>query len=160
MAGPFEKPPFDCFVQSPTGLVLKANGDSRLIFHLSWSKDGKSSINDYIPKHFCTVKYNDLDQAVRPCMKAGKGCYMAKSDMKSAFRHLPVRKEDWCLIIMMARHPITGKKYFFAEKSMPFGHSISWVFRGFDAHLGLTNFFQHSLAQSAIYIYTMHKADR
>ena len=28
VAGPFEKPPFDCFVQSPTGLVLKANGDS------------------------------------------------------------------------------------------------------------------------------------
>ena len=31
---------------------------------------------------------------------------------------------------------------------------------GFDAHLGLTNFFQHSLAQSTIYIHTMHKADR
>ena len=30
----------------------------------------------------------------------------------------------------------------------------------FDAHLGLTNFFQHSLAQSTIYIHTMHKADR
>ena len=26
--------------------------------------------------------------------------------------------------------------------------------------MSLTNFFQHSLAQSAIYIHTMHKADR
>ena len=30
----------------------------------------------------------------------------------------------------------------------------------FSAHLGLTNFFQHSLAQSTIHIHTMHKADR
>ena len=30
---------------------------------------------------------------------------------------------------------------------------------GFNAHLHLT-IFQHSLAQSAIYIHTMHKADR
>ena len=31
---------------------------------------------------------------------------------------------------------------------------------GIESHLGLTNFFQHSLAQSAIHIHTMHKADR
>ena len=37
VAGPFAKPPFDNFVQSPVGLVPKDNGNkTRLIFHLSY----------------------------------------------------------------------------------------------------------------------------
>ena len=36
-AGPFKKPPFKYFIQSPIGLVSKDNGkDTRLIFHLSF----------------------------------------------------------------------------------------------------------------------------
>ena len=36
-AGPFEKPPFEFFIQSPIGLVLKDGGKkTRLIFHLSY----------------------------------------------------------------------------------------------------------------------------
>ena len=34
-AGPYESPPFANFVQSPIGLVPKANGKMCLIFHLS-----------------------------------------------------------------------------------------------------------------------------
>ena len=35
-AGPFENPLFDNYIQSPIGLVLKSNGDTRLIFHRSY----------------------------------------------------------------------------------------------------------------------------
>ena len=34
VAGPFEKVPFDNFIQSPIGLVPKAGNQTRLIFHL------------------------------------------------------------------------------------------------------------------------------
>ena len=41
-AGPYEEIPFDNFVQSPTGLVPKAGGQTRLVLHLSWPE--KNSI--------------------------------------------------------------------------------------------------------------------
>ena len=47
---------------------------------------------------------------------------------------------------------------FWKNKSIPFDPPCIVLmeyreYQRFDAHLGLTNFFQHSLAQSAIYIY-------
>ena len=51
-AGPYDQVPFDTYVQSPIGLVPKSNGQSRLIFHLSYDfKDSRNqSINAHIPK--------------------------------------------------------------------------------------------------------------
>ena len=41
-AGPFKEPPFENYIQSPIGLVPKSNGDTRLIFHLSYPRTGLS----------------------------------------------------------------------------------------------------------------------
>ena len=81
-AGPFKKIPFKNFIQSPVGLVGKANlgtepgGTTRLIFHLSWPEN--SFVNHHTPDHLCKVKYKDLDDATAQCMsvtsKHGK-CY-------------------------------------------------------------------------------------
>ena len=63
------------FIQSPIGLVPKSGSDKlRLIFHLSYkfdkeSEDGKGSLNEHTPKNKCSVKYNDLDCAIRACLK-------------------------------------------------------------------------------------------
>ena len=111
VAGPSKEIPFTNFIQNPAGLVPKMTesakpGDNTcLIFHLSWPEN--SSPNYYTPREKCTVKYKDLDRAVKLCMDLGKGCYLAKSDMKSAFRNLPIRKEDWCWLVLMAYHPVT-----------------------------------------------------
>ena len=40
VAGPFEKIPFDNYIQSPIGLVPKARNKTRLIFHLSYNFKG------------------------------------------------------------------------------------------------------------------------
>ena len=40
---------------------------TRLIFHLSFPEN--ASVNNHTPKDKCTVKYKDLDHAVRLCMK-------------------------------------------------------------------------------------------
>ena len=54
----------------------------------------KKSINDHIPDTFCTVQYATLDDAVRIIVSHGKGCLLAKTDVESTFRVVPVRKED------------------------------------------------------------------
>ena len=124
-AGPYEQPPFESFVQSPIGLVPKDKGQkTRLIFHLSYPKDG-DSVNSGIPKHFCSVKYPDFDEAVKLCLNEGKGCMIGKSDMSSAFRHVPMSPKQWWLLVMMATHPVTLKTYYFVDKCLPFGAAIS-----------------------------------
>lgn len=54
---------------------------TRMIFHLSYPEN--ASVNHYTPQELCTTKYNEFDVAVRLCLKAGKGAFMAKSDLKS-----------------------------------------------------------------------------
>ena len=56
--------------QSPIGLVPKAGNKMRLIFHLLYDfPDGSKSINHHTPEELCSVKYNDLDHAIKGCLK-------------------------------------------------------------------------------------------
>ena len=125
-ADPFEEIPFNNYIQSPIGLVPKDGGkDSRLIFHLSYPRDGKTSVNANTPEHLCTVKYPDFHEAIQLYLRQGKGCHIAKSDMKSAFRNLGICKKHWKFLVMKAVSPIDGKTYYFVDKCLPFGASIS-----------------------------------
>ena len=128
-AGPFKNPPFDNFIQSPIGLVPKDAGkDMRLIFHLSHPRiphDQKPlSVNGNTIEKECSVSYPDFSDAIRLCMLFKHG-FAAKSDFKSAFRNLGMCKEDWPLLVMKAVNPIDHKTYFFVDKCLPFGGSIS-----------------------------------
>ena len=125
-AGPFTDIPFDNYVQSPIGLVPKDNGrKTRLIFHLSYPKDGTSSVNYNTPKELSKVNYPDFDEAVRLCIIAGKNCAAAKSDLQSAFRQLGIKPEHWKYLVMKAQSPFDQKIYYFVDKAVPFGASIS-----------------------------------
>ena len=71
-AGPYETIPFKNFIQSPIGLVPKSNGKMRLIFHLSYDfglDEGHRSLNYHTPDDLCSVRYKDLDYAVRTCLR-------------------------------------------------------------------------------------------
>ena len=116
VAGPFEEIPFRNFMQSPIGLVPKAGNKTRLIFHLSYEfKSGLGSLNSNTPKEMCSVKYQDLDFAVRACLqllsKAENENY-SKSDLVSAFRILPLKPNYSRWLIMSAKDPDTGKNTF------------------------------------------------
>ena len=50
---------------------------------------------------------------------------MGITDLKSAFRVVPGRPDQCRFLMMMAEHPQTGVKYYFADKCMPFGAGIS-----------------------------------
>ena len=151
-AGPFDSVPYYQYMQSPIGLVPKAGNQTRLIFHLSYDfgkEDCNKSLNFFTPKDWCRVKYNDLDHAIRNSLKLERklkkeqpdpryefirDCvakeiyhclYYSKSDIKSAFRLVPILPSQRCWLLMMARNPSNGKLAFFADKCLPFGASIS-----------------------------------
>ena len=71
------------------------------------------------------MEYPDFTLAIQRCLEEGVACYIAKSDMKSAFRNLGMSKKDWKWLILMAKSPIDGKIYYFVDKCLPFGASIS-----------------------------------
>ena len=130
-AGPYESIPFKNYIQSPIGLVPKDGGRAtRLIFHLSYPRaKGKnvtsSSLNANTPRDLCSVTYADFNSAIKLCIKKGDNCKIGKTDVKSAFRNLGIRPEDWMLLVMKAESPINGKTYYFVDKCLPFGASIS-----------------------------------
>ena len=142
VAGPFEKIPFKNYIQSLIGLVpKKGKSKTRLIFHLSYdfteAEDGKS-LNGCTPKEICTVKYNDLDHAVRNCIIVSKKAeqelgsgktmvYLGKTDLSNAFRVLPLKITCICWLVFKAVDPRNGEIRYFVDKCLPFGTSISCV---------------------------------
>ena len=134
VVGPFKEIPYKNFIQSPIGLVPKAGGKTRLIFHLSYNflddleKDG--SLNYFTPKEHCSVHYNDLNFAIKTILKlieitGSKTVVFPKSDLSNAFHLLPLNCKSWAWLIMKAVNPITGETVFFVDKCLPFEASIS-----------------------------------
>ena len=131
--------PFKFFVQSPIRLVPTGEGETRLIFHLSYCfKNGNESINSWIPKDKCSVKYKDIDHTIHNCLRYLKkrkesqngtfnfNClFFRKTDLQSAFRILGIKKRCWNLLLLKGKNPVTGQFEYFTDKCLPFGSSIS-----------------------------------
>ena len=99
IAGPFGVPPFPDFMISPLGLVPKKTpSEFRLIHHLSFPRG--SSVNDGISRALCSVNYASTDDAIKLVKQLGPGCYMAKTDIASAFRIIPIHPCDFHLLGM------------------------------------------------------------
>ncbi len=116
--GPFDTPPFANLQCSPIGLVPKHEPNSyRMIHHLSFPAG--ESVNDFINRDECVVHYASFDEAVNIVRNMGRGAWLAKSDIKSAFRLLPVAPSDYELL----GFTFQGKYYY--DKCLPMGCSIS-----------------------------------
>ena len=134
-AGPFKTPPSKYFIQSPLGLVPNANNKTRLIFHLLYDfsqKEEDRSVNYHTPSHLCSVKYKDLDHAIRSCLEMLKHAgldsqiiFYSKMDSSNAFCLVPVLVRHRALLTMKAVHPLTNEVWFFIDKCLPFGSSRS-----------------------------------
>ncbi|KAM4694411.1 uncharacterized protein O3C94_004897 [Discoglossus pictus] len=121
MAGPFDTVPLNNLRISPLGLVPKKEpGTFRLIHHLSYPKG--HSVNDGIDQELSSVSYASVKQAVRLVRRAGRGALLAKVDIKSAFRLLPIHPVSQQLLGCA----ILGK--FFVDLCLPMGCSISCSF--------------------------------
>ena len=118
IAGPFSSPPFPVFRISPLGLVpKKVEGEFRLIHHLSYPRG--SSLNEGISSDYTTVSYATVENAIDLIKLAGPNCFLAKTDVKNAFRLVPIRPEDYDLLGIYWQ----GKYYY--DRCMPMGCSSS-----------------------------------
>jgi len=66
------------------------------IHHLSYPKG--LSVNDSIPEDCSSVHYPTISDAVNTLKNLGAGCYMAETNIKSAFRIIPVHALDYQLL--------------------------------------------------------------
>ncbi|XP_028403232.1 uncharacterized protein LOC114525965 isoform X1 [Dendronephthya gigantea] len=118
IAGPFDNPPFPNFRVSPLGVVPKKTpGEYRLIHHLSFPNG--ASVNDGIAPEHTSVNYARVDDAVSMIKQLGRGCFLAKTDIKSAFRIIPIRPADYDLLGIFWQ----GKYYY--DRVMPMGCASS-----------------------------------
>ena len=102
-------------VVNPIGIISKQHqpGKFRLIIDLSAPK-GKS-VNDGIPTELCSLEYISAEEATRLAQLPGRGSLMAKPDLQSAYRMVPVHRQD---------QPFPGLKWkgsFYVDKALPFG---------------------------------------
>ena len=118
LAGPFRTRPFYPFRISPLGVVpKKIPGEFRLIHHLSYPRG--SSVNDGISPDHTSVSYATISDAICHIKAAGRGCFLAKTDVKNAFRIIPIRPMDYCLLGMR------WKNFYYYDRCMPMGCSSS-----------------------------------
>ncbi|XP_033738793.1 uncharacterized protein LOC117326238 isoform X1 [Pecten maximus] len=128
IAGPFKVKPFSNLRISPIGLVPKKSGGWRMITNLSYPKD--LSVNDFINPDLATTSYTSFDKAIEMVLKLGKGAFLGKKDIKSAFRLLPIHPDDFVLLGMKFQD-----NYYF-DKCLPMGCSISCsLFENFSTFL-------------------------
>jgi hypothetical protein len=85
---------------SPLGLAEgKYSKKNRLILDLSapYDTDDISSINDLICKEECSLTYVKIDDAIKVIRERGRFSLCSKFDIKSTFRQLGIRKDQWHL---------------------------------------------------------------
>lgn len=100
---------------SRLGVIPKPHqpGKWRLITDLS-SPEG-SSVNDGIAPHLCSVTYASVDDAVRSVCRLGRGALLAKFDLQSAYRLVPVHPVDRLLL------GVKWKGEVYVDGALPFG---------------------------------------
>lgn len=118
IVGPFTTPPFPNLRTSPLGIVPKKDpSEFCLIHHLSYPNG--SSVNDFIPDFYSTVKYASVGDASKSIKLLGRGCFMAKTDVKSAFRIIPIHPADYSLLGMK------WENLYYFDRTLPMGLSSS-----------------------------------
>ncbi len=77
----------------------KSPGKWRLIVDLS--APDNYSVNDGVYERFCSMQYVSVENAIQLVVKQGPGALMAKIDIKSAYRNVPIHSDDRWLLGMM-----------------------------------------------------------
>lgn len=100
---------------SPFGVIPKKNKPNkwRLIVDLS-SPEGHS-VNEAIEQDLCSVSYSSVDHAVKLAQSLGRGCLLAKLDLKEAYRAVPVHPSDQRFLAVAWNGTV------YLDKALPFG---------------------------------------
>ena len=115
VVGPLDPAVYPHIQRNRFGVIPKPHqqGKWRLIVDLSHPEG--SSVNDGIPPELCSLRYVSVDDAVKVILALGKGTELAKFDIQSAYRIVPVHPTDRCLLGMIWN----GQLY--VDTALPFG---------------------------------------
>ena len=93
LLGPFKPHSFPYVHVSNLSAIPKKHSDKwRLILDLS--HPAGHSINDGIDRCICSLSYIRVDEVVQRIISLGRGCQLAKIDIESVFRNIPVHPHD------------------------------------------------------------------
>ncbi len=135
MIGPFDKPPFEVFRVSPISIATRKFSDKkRLIIDLSSPHNSTvPCINSLILLNEFSLRYHDIEQAVELIKITGRGAWLAKLDITSTFKVMPIHPDAWHLFGIRW----LGKYYFavrltFGCKSSPkifdmLSEAVCWI---------------------------------
>ncbi len=108
---------------NPFGLIPKCRQANKWRLIVDLSAPRGHSINDGIDPMLCSLKYSGLDEALLMVHRLGRGCLLAKLDLKHAYRSVPVHPDDWHLLDMQ------WQKQIYLDAALPFGlRSASKIF--------------------------------
>ena len=96
IAGPYSEPPLPGFKVVPRGLKEEPTKFRPIS---QGNKPIGDSVNEGIPRaeHIQLARTRDIDRRIRRCMEETGEVWIAKADIKAAYRTMPVRPEDWQL---------------------------------------------------------------
>ena len=117
IAGLYKKSQLSTVQISRFGVIPKRHQQDswRLIVDLSHPK--MQNINDDIPKDLCRLTYITVDDAIHKVLQLGPNTLLAKIDIKSAFRLMPIYPADRHLLAMEWRNGV------YLDIHLPFGIS-------------------------------------
>ena len=136
LKGPFDHPPLQNFHVSPAKIKEKSTkGQFRFLHNLSWPYD-ETSVNSGIDDTAKSVKYASVAKAISLIMKLPKGSVTRKTDIKSAFKIIPIHPDDHHKLGLF----IFGKYYY--DVTLPMGAaSASQIFEEFSTALEAIHYF-------------------
>lgn len=98
LIGPYEKIPYNHYRINPIGIAdSKYSDKKRLIVDLSapHNDDMHPSLNSLIDKAEYSLKYVTIDDAIKAIKKFGRGSWLMKTDIKDAFKLIPLSSDWW-----------------------------------------------------------------
>jgi hypothetical protein len=96
--GPYKNPPFPIHRINPISIAEgKYSKKKRLVVDLSVPHDSGDSLNDLIDKELFSLTYVKLDHAISIIRNMGPGTILNKTDIKDAFKLIPIHPSLWHL---------------------------------------------------------------
>ena len=115
VVGPFDSPPVQNLYVSSFGVTPKKGQPSKWRLIVDLSSPQGHSINDGIDPDSWHLQYIKIDKIIKVVSKSGPEALMAKFDIESAYRNIPVHPLD---------HHLLGLKWrnsYYMDLALPFG---------------------------------------
>ena len=136
------------------GVIPKNSNEPGWRLILDLSHPHGFSVNDGIDPELCRTQYCKFDDAIKILVELGPGALMAKTDIKSAYRIIPVHPRDRYLLGMK------WEDRFYVDLALPFGlRSAPFIFNSVADMLAYILSHNHAIRRLIHYLDDYFTAD-